>query len=54
MTERGKKKAQKHKLKLLEIVIRLQHISIRALTSSKALKTSHTVLTTVTASLCEH
>ena len=38
----------------LGTVIRLQHIFVRALTSSKALKTSHTVLTNVTDSPYEH
>ena len=39
---------------ILETVIRLQHISIKALTSSTAFKASHTVLTNVTGSPYEH
>ena len=49
-----RKKSTKTQTETLETVIRLQHIFIRALTSSKALKTSCTVLTNVTVSPYEY
>ena len=52
--EKKKNNSTETQTEILETVTRLQHIFIRALTSSKALKTSHIGLTNVTVSPYKH
>ena len=52
--EKKKKNGTETQIEILDSVFRLQQIFMRALAASKALKTSHTVLTNVTVSPHEH